>query len=84
MSRPCRHRLDWKKATNPFLRYREPAIIARLIAAGRLHRTPQEPVAAFAALREWKKTISADRAPVFLLMLITNKCRGTCFFIYSG
>ena len=43
-----------EKATNPFLRYREPAIVARLIAAGRLNRTQHEPVAAFAALREWK------------------------------
>lgn len=43
-----------EKATNPFLRYREPAIIARLIAAGCLSQTQQEPVATFAALREWK------------------------------
>jgi hydroxyacylglutathione hydrolase len=43
-----------EKATNPFLRYQEPAILARLKAAGRLHQT--EPVAAFAALREWKNT----------------------------
>ena len=45
-----------EKATNPFLRYREPAIVARLIAAGRLNRTQHEPVAAFAALREWKNS----------------------------
>lgn len=43
-----------EKATNPFLRYCEPAILDRLQAMGRLHQT--EPVAAFAALREWKNT----------------------------
>ncbi|MGZ3159878.1 MAG: hydroxyacylglutathione hydrolase [Burkholderiaceae bacterium] len=43
-----------EKVTNPFMRYLEPAILARLKAAGRLHET--EPVAAFAALREWKNT----------------------------
>jgi hydroxyacylglutathione hydrolase len=43
-----------EKATNPFLRYKETAILDRLKAAGRLHQT--EPVAAFAALREWKNT----------------------------
>ncbi len=43
-----------EKTTNPFLRYREPAIAQRLIAAGRLHNA--EPVAVFAALREWKNT----------------------------
>lgn len=41
-----------EKATNPFLRYRESAIAARLRAAGKLHGT--EPLATFAALREWK------------------------------
>ena len=42
-----------EKATNPFLRYREPAIVDALVAAHRL--APGEPpVAAFAALREWK------------------------------
>lgn len=41
-----------EKATNPFLRYRETHIIARLQAAGMLNSN--EPVAAFAALREWK------------------------------
>jgi hydroxyacylglutathione hydrolase len=46
-----------EKATNPFLRYQEPAILARLKSAGRLHQTEHtEPVAAFAALREWKNT----------------------------
>lgn len=41
-----------EKLTNPFLRYREPAILEHLLAAGRIN-TP-EPLAAFAALREWK------------------------------
>lgn len=46
-----------EKQTNPFLRYREPAIIQQLVAAGRLDLQMQsEPVAAFAALREWKNT----------------------------
>ncbi len=43
-----------EKATNPFLRYREPAILDRLISAGRL--ASREPIAAFAALREWKNS----------------------------
>jgi hydroxyacylglutathione hydrolase len=43
-----------EKSTNPFLRYREPAILAELRASGRL--TSAEPVAAFAALREWKNS----------------------------
>ena len=38
--------------TNPFLRYAEPEILQGLLAAGRTHNT--DPVAAFAALREWK------------------------------
>ncbi len=38
--------------TNPFLRYREPHIIQGLQDAGRLEGS--DPVAAFAALREWK------------------------------
>ncbi len=38
--------------TNPFLRYRESAILRGLQEAGRLHGS--DPVAAFAALREWK------------------------------
>lgn len=41
-----------EKATNPFLRYREPAIVKHLMAAGKLDR--DTPLAAFAALREWK------------------------------
>jgi len=44
-----------EKSTNPFLRYREPAIRQRLIAEGRM-ATGQEAIAGFAALREWKNT----------------------------
>jgi hydroxyacylglutathione hydrolase len=43
-----------EKATNPFLRFREPAIIDSLRTAGRLAHA--DPVAAFAALREWKNS----------------------------
>jgi hydroxyacylglutathione hydrolase len=44
-----------EKATNPFLRYREPEIVSHLIAAGKL--TPGALASAsFAALREWKNT----------------------------
>ncbi len=43
-----------EKQTNPFLRYREPAILATLQAEGRLEGA--DPVAAFAALREWKNS----------------------------
>ncbi len=43
-----------EKQTNPFLRYREPAVIASLQASGRLDN--DDPVAAFAALREWKNS----------------------------
>lgn len=42
-----------EKATNPFLRYRETAIVDSLVTAGRLKRDAG-PVEAFAALREWK------------------------------
>jgi hydroxyacylglutathione hydrolase len=44
-----------EKATNPFLRYREPEIIRNLVGADRLD-AGADPVAAFAALREWKNT----------------------------
>jgi hydroxyacylglutathione hydrolase len=44
-----------EKATNPFLRYREPEIIRNLVGAHRLD-AGADPVAAFAALREWKNT----------------------------
>jgi hydroxyacylglutathione hydrolase len=43
-----------EKLTNPFLRYRESAIVDSLVSAGRLAHP--EPVAAFAALREWKNS----------------------------
>jgi hydroxyacylglutathione hydrolase len=43
-----------EKATNPFLRYREPAILDKLISTGKL--ASKEPIAAFAALREWKNS----------------------------
>ncbi|MES2125721.1 MAG: hydroxyacylglutathione hydrolase [Pseudomonadota bacterium] len=42
-----------EKATNPFLRYREAAVLATLAAQDRL-APGSGPVAAFAALREWK------------------------------
>ena len=43
-----------EQATNPFLRYREAAIVERLLAENRIEN--EEPDAAFAALREWKNT----------------------------
>lgn len=46
--------LGEEKQTNPFLRYREPGIIKTLQHEGRLSQS--EPVAAFAALREWKNS----------------------------
>ncbi len=45
-----------EKQTNPFLRYREPAIIDRLISTGHLTCAPDDPVVVFAALRQWKNT----------------------------
>ncbi|WP_211443790.1 hydroxyacylglutathione hydrolase [Collimonas humicola] len=42
-----------ENATNPFLRYRQPTIVANLQDSGRLAEK-DGPVAAFAALREWK------------------------------
>lgn len=58
----CRARLEAtvpstlgeEKRTNPFLRYREGAIVARLRAEGRLH--DDDAISAFAALREWKNS----------------------------
>ena len=41
-----------EKLTNPFLRYREKSITELLKTSGRLQK--EDPVAAFAALREWK------------------------------
>ncbi len=46
--------LALEKATNPFLRYREPGIVESLRTEGRLQQ--DDPVAAFAALREWKNS----------------------------
>jgi hydroxyacylglutathione hydrolase len=44
-------------ATNPFLRCREPEIVATLLASGRLEQAQaHDPVAVFAALRQWKNT----------------------------
>jgi hydroxyacylglutathione hydrolase len=43
-----------EKATNPFLRYREPAIHDTLEAKGKI--SSREPIAVFAALREWKNS----------------------------
>ncbi len=43
-----------EKATNPFLRYQEPGILDKLAAEGRI--SSREPIAAFAALREWKNS----------------------------
>lgn len=44
-----------EQATNPFMRYREPGIAAQLVQAGKLDPDAQ-PLAVFAALREWKNT----------------------------
>lgn len=41
-----------EKASNPFLRYSEANIIENLLARG--HLTQRDPVASFAAIREWK------------------------------
>lgn len=43
-----------EKATNPFLRYRETGIVKQLQDKGKLQDS--DPVAAFAALREWKNS----------------------------
>jgi len=47
-----------EKQTNPFLRYRLPAVTARLTQAGKLPASLSQidPVTTFAALREWKNT----------------------------
>ncbi|MDB5963445.1 MAG: gloB [Massilia sp.] len=44
-----------EKATNPFLRATEPAIVASLVAAGKL-QDGATPLASFTALREWKNS----------------------------
>jgi hydroxyacylglutathione hydrolase len=46
--------LGEEKQTNPFLRYREPGIVNTLRAQA--HLSSNDPVAAFAALREWKNS----------------------------
>lgn len=43
-----------EKATNPFLRNAEPAVIERMLSLGRVQR--KDPTETFAALREWKNT----------------------------
>jgi hydroxyacylglutathione hydrolase len=43
-----------EKATNPFLRFREPAIADQLIANGLL--STREPITTFTALRQWKNS----------------------------
>lgn len=43
-----------EKSTNPFLRYREPGIADRLAVTG--HLSEREPIAVFAALRQWKNS----------------------------
>lgn len=46
-----------EKTSNPFLRYREAAVVKQLQNSGKLEGS--EPVAAFAALREWKNNFRA-------------------------
>jgi hydroxyacylglutathione hydrolase len=43
-----------EKMSNPFLRFRRPEIAERLISSG--HLSSREPIAVFAALREWKNS----------------------------
>ncbi|GIZ53597.1 hydroxyacylglutathione hydrolase [Noviherbaspirillum aridicola] len=43
-----------EKSTNPFLRFRESSIADQLMATG--HVSSREPIAVFAALREWKNS----------------------------
>jgi hydroxyacylglutathione hydrolase len=43
-----------EKATNPFLRFREPQIADRLMSRGII--SSREPIAVFSALREWKNS----------------------------
>ena len=45
--------IDLERRTNPFLRYREPALAQALVDAGKLG-AGATPLDAFAALREWK------------------------------
>ena len=46
--------LGEEKLTNPFMRYREKSIADLLKSSGRLNN--EDPIAAFAALREWKNS----------------------------
>lgn len=46
--------IGMEKSTNPFLLYHEPRIADRLTAAG--HLSTKEPIAVFAALRQWKNS----------------------------
>ena len=46
-----------EKATNPFLRTTEPAIAARLAAAGKIANPTSDAVEIFRALREWKNLV---------------------------
>lgn len=46
--------IDLEKRTNPFLRFRLPSIADRLITTG--HVSSREPIAVFAALRQWKNS----------------------------
>jgi hydroxyacylglutathione hydrolase len=46
--------MGMEKATNPFLRFREPGIADRLVASG--HVSSREPIDVFAALRQWKNS----------------------------
>jgi hydroxyacylglutathione hydrolase len=43
-----------EKATNPFLRFREPSVAETLIAAQKI--SSREPITVFTALREWKNS----------------------------
>ena len=49
----CPTTIGVEKATNPFLRHGEPAIVARLTELGKLNPNPS-PVEVFTALRTWK------------------------------
>ncbi len=43
-----------EKKTNPFLRYQAPEVLDKLLSEGKI--AAREPIAAFAALREWKNS----------------------------
>jgi hydroxyacylglutathione hydrolase len=46
--------IGMEKKTNPFLRFRETGIADKLLATG--HLSSREPIAVFAALRQWKNS----------------------------